>query len=94
MKKEKNLNINEQIPSFERTLWNDTEDVQTKKEKKIKVKKMNKVKSLKQNVLDEINFGLIEAEEIDFISYLKSLGIGGNNEKKKKLYSDYYSEKL
>ena len=50
--------------------------------------------SLKQNVLDEINFGLIEAEEIDFISYLKSLGIGGNNEKKKKLYSDYYSEKL
>ena len=48
----------------------------------------------KENVLDEINFGLIEAEEIDFISYLKSLGIGGNNEKKKKLYSDYYSEKL
>ena len=26
--------------------------------------------------------------------YLKSLGIGGNNEKKKRLYSDYYSEEL
>ncbi len=50
--------------------------------------------NLKQSILDEINLGLIEAEEIDFISYLKSFGIGGNYEKKKKLYSDYYSEKL
>ena len=66
MKKEKNLNINEQIPSFERTLWNDTEDVQTKKEKKIKVKKMNKVKSLKQNVLDlKDSFNKLSNAEIE-----------------------------
>ena len=50
--------------------------------------------NLKQSILDEINLGLIEAEEIDFISYLKCFGIGGNYEKMKKLYSDYYSEKL
>lgn len=50
--------------------------------------------NLKQSILDEINLGLIETEEIDFISYLKSFGIGGDYEKKKKLYSDYYSKKL
>ncbi len=49
---------------------------------------------INENILNQINMGLIEAEEIDIISYLKSFGIGGNNETKKRLYSDYYSEKL
>lgn len=49
---------------------------------------------LSNEILNEINSALIEAEDIDIISYLKKFGIGGNNEKKKRLYSDYYSEKL
>ena len=50
--------------------------------------------NLNEEILNKINVGLIEAEDLDIISYLKDLGIGGSNEKKKKLYSDYYSEKL
>lgn len=49
---------------------------------------------LNEDTLNKINLGLIEAEDIDFISYLKSFGIGENYENKKRLYSDYYSEKL
>ena len=33
-------------------------------------------------------------EDIDIISYLKSLGIGGNDETKKRLYRDYYIEEF
>lgn len=49
---------------------------------------------LSEEILNEINLGLIEIEEIDIISYLQSFGIGGNYEKKKRLYSDYYSKEL
>lgn len=49
---------------------------------------------LNEDTLNKINLGLIEAEDIDFISYLKSFGIGENYENKKRLYSDYYSKKL
>ena len=45
-------------------------------------------------ILEDINNKLIEFENINIISYLKYLGIGGNNEKKTRLYSDYYSKKL
>lgn len=49
---------------------------------------------IKEDILNQINMGLIEAEDIDIISYLKNFGIGGNNETKKRLYSDYYNEEL
>jgi len=45
-----------------------------------------------RNILEKINIGLIESEDIDFISYLKSYGIGGTDEERKRLYSDYYNE--
>lgn len=45
-------------------------------------------------ILDKIDRGLIEAQNIDVISYLQGFGIGGNYEKKKKLYSDYYSKEI
>lgn len=44
--------------------------------------------------LNKINLGLIELQNIDVNSYLQSNGIGGNYEKKKRLYSDYYSKEL
>ncbi len=49
---------------------------------------------LNDYILEDINNRLIEMEDIDIVSYLRSLGIGGNNEKKTRLYSDYYSEEL
>ena len=49
---------------------------------------------LNDEILNEINLGLIELQNIDIISYLQSFGIGGNYEKKKRLYCDYYSEEL
>lgn len=44
--------------------------------------------------LEKINNGLIESEDIDFILYLKSFGIGGRNEERKRIYSDYYNEEI
>lgn len=44
--------------------------------------------------LEKINNGLIESQDIDFILYLKKLGIGGIDDEKKGLYRDYYSERL
>lgn len=44
--------------------------------------------------LEKINNGLIEIEGIDFILYLKKFGIGGEDDEKKRLYRDYYSEGL
>lgn len=44
--------------------------------------------------LEKINNGLIESQDIDFILYLKKLGIGGIDDEKKRLYRDYYSERL
>ncbi|MBR4003929.1 MAG: type II toxin-antitoxin system PemK/MazF family toxin, partial [Clostridia bacterium] len=38
------------------------------------------------NTLEKINNGLIESEDIDFITYLKSLGIGGKDEERKRIY--------
>ena len=49
---------------------------------------------LTQTIIADINNKLIEMEDIDIISYLKSLGIGGNDETKKRLYRDYYIEEL
>lgn len=49
---------------------------------------------INEDILNQINMGLIEAEDIDIISYLKNFGVVGNNETKKRLYSDYYSEEL
>lgn len=46
------------------------------------------------NTLEKINNGLIESEDIDFILYLKSLGIGGKDEERKRIYSDYYNEEI
>ncbi len=46
------------------------------------------------NTLEKINNGLIESEDIDFITYLKSLGIGGKDEERKRIYSDYYNEEI
>ena len=46
------------------------------------------------STLEKINNGLIESEDIDFISYLKSLGIGGKDEERKRIYSDYYNEEI
>lgn len=44
--------------------------------------------------LEKINNGLIESQDIDFILYLKKFGIGGIDDEKKRLYRDYYSERL
>jgi mRNA interferase MazF len=49
---------------------------------------------LDNEILNKINIGLIELQNIDIISYLLNLEIGGNYEKKKRLYSDYYSKEL
>ena len=46
------------------------------------------------STLEKINNGLIESEDIDFITYLKSLGIGGKDEERKRIYSDYYNEEI
>lgn len=49
---------------------------------------------ISEYILSEINNKLIDMVDIDIISYLRSFGIGGNNETKTRLYSDYYSKKL
>ena len=46
---------------------------------------------LSRTIMNRINIGLIDIEQIDIISYLKSLGVGDDYEKKNKLYCDYYS---
>lgn len=45
-----------------------------------------------EDTLNKINSGLIESENIDVLLYLKNLGVGGNYEKKQRVYSDYYNE--
>lgn len=49
---------------------------------------------LNDSILDSINNRLIELEDIDIFSYLRNLVIGGSDETKTRLYSDYYSEEL
>ena len=44
------------------------------------------------STLEKINNGLIESEDIDIITYLKSSGIGGKDEERKRIYSNYYNE--
>ena len=44
--------------------------------------------------LEKINNGLIESEDIDIITYLKSSGIGGKDEERKRIYSNYYNEEI
>ena len=46
------------------------------------------------STLEKINNGLIESEDIDIITYLKSSGIGGKDEERKRIYSDYYNEEI
>lgn len=46
------------------------------------------------STLEKINNGLIESEDIDIITYLKSLGIGGKDEERKRIYSNYYNEEI
>ena len=46
------------------------------------------------STLEKINNGLIESEDIDIITYLKSSGIGGKDEERKRIYSNYYNEEV
>ena len=46
------------------------------------------------STLEKINNGLIESEDIDIITYLKSSGIGGKDEERKRIYSNYYNEEI
>ena len=46
------------------------------------------------STLEKINNGLIESEDIDIITYLKSSGIGGKDEERKRIYSHYYNEEI
>lgn len=46
------------------------------------------------STLKKINNGLIESEDIDIITYLKSSGIGGKDEERKRIYSNYYNEEI
>ena len=46
------------------------------------------------SILEKINNGLIESEDIDIITYLKSSGIGGKDEERKRIYSNYYNEEI
>ena len=49
--------------------------------------------SLLDYQLDKINRALVDVFDFDIISYLKTYGIGENYvQKKKRLYSNYYSE--
>lgn len=45
---------------------------------------------LKNYELNNVNNALVSTFDFDVIEYLKSLKIGGNYEKEKKLYSNYY----
>ena len=46
------------------------------------------------STLEKINNGLIESEDLDIITYLKSSGIGGKDEERKRIYSNYYNEEI
>ena len=46
------------------------------------------------STLEKINNGLIESEDIDIITYLKSSGIGGKDEERKRIYSNYYNKEI
>ena len=46
------------------------------------------------STLEKINNGLIESEDIDIITYLKSSWIGGKDEERKRIYSNYYNEEI
>ena len=46
------------------------------------------------STLEKINNGLIESEDIDIITYLKISGIGGKDEERKRIYSNYYNEEI
>lgn len=49
--------------------------------------------SLLDYQLDKVNRALVDVFDFDIISYLKTYGIGDNYvQKKKRLYSNYYSE--
>lgn len=49
---------------------------------------------VESSTLEKINNGLIESEDIDIITYLKSSGIGGKDEERKRIYSNYYNEEI
>lgn len=48
--------------------------------------------NLSETELSLVNKGIIDTFDLDVIDYLKSYGIGEEYEKKKKLYSNYYSK--
>lgn len=54
---------------------------------------INYMGSLLDYQLDKVNRALVDVFDFDIISYLKTYGIGENYvQKKKRLYSNYYSE--
>jgi hypothetical protein len=57
-----------------------------------KARLISYVGRLTEKELSNINSAIVDTFDFDLIDYLKSYGIGGNYEKKKNLYSDYYSK--
>ena len=49
---------------------------------------------LSENELSLVNKGIVDTFDLDVIDYLKSFGIGEGYEKKKALYSNYYSKRI
>ena len=57
-----------------------------------KTRLISYVGKLSKKEISNINSAIVDIFDFDLIDYLKSYGIGGNYEKKKNLYSDYYSK--